>query len=168
MIILKTLLLIMALAPTDAKWQRVTTEQHISFLFPNTSQTFKRETGNVTSTVYQTKDLVCVFGVVCSDFSAQQIDPKSENLASLYEQLRQSSLEIPTAVLKGEQTVPYENMLIKEIEYSIIKDNYEMTYFKRFVFCGQYIYQISIGGRTRHLDKIKEEREIFFNSINFL
>ena len=58
-------------------------------------------------------------------------------------------------------------MLIKEIEYTILKDKYEMTYFKRFIFRENYIYQISIGGRTRHQDIILEEKEIFFNSITF-
>lgn len=58
-------------------------------------------------------------------------------------------------------------MLIKEIEYTILKDKYEMTYFKRFIFRENYIYQISIGGRTRHQDVILKEKEIFFNSITF-
>ena len=40
-----------------------------------------------------------------------------------------------------------ENMIIKEIQYSIYKDKYEMTYIKRFIFRDNYIYQISIGGR---------------------
>ena len=70
-------------------------------------------------------------------------------------------------MIKRENTVPYENMLIKEIEYTIIKDNYEMTYFKRFIFRENYIYQISIGGRTRHSEILKQEKEIFFNSVSF-
>lgn len=167
MLILKTLLLLAALLPTDSKWQRVTTDQHISFLFPNNSQTLKRDNDGIKSTIYQTKDLVCVFGVVCSDFSRKNIDMSVENLQTLYEQFKKSSINIPTAILKGERTIPYEDMLIKEIEYSILKDNYEMTYFKRFIFRDNYVYQISIGGRTRHLDILNEERETFFNSVNF-
>ena len=51
--------------------------------------------------------------------------------------------------------------------YSIIKDKYEMTYFKRFIFRDKMVYQITIGGKTRLLDILKKEREIFFNSIYF-
>lgn len=70
-------------------------------------------------------------------------------------------------ILKEEKTIPYENMIIKEIQYSIYKDKYEMTYIKRFIFRDNYIYQISIGGRTRHMSVIQNEMETFFNSISF-
>lgn len=76
-------------------------------------------------------------------------------------------MSLKTAILKKENTVPCEGMLIKEIEYSVMKDKFEMTYFKRFIFRENYIYQISIGGRTRHLDMIEKEKEIFFNSVSF-
>lgn len=89
------------------------------------------------------------------------------NAVALYEQLRNGSVDMESAILKNEQTIPYENMLIKEIEYSIIKDKYEMTYFKRFIFRDKMVYQITIGGKTRLLDILKKEREIFFNSIYF-
>lgn len=68
---------------------------------------------------------------------------------------------------KKKKTIPYENMIIKEIQYSIYKDKYEMTYIKRFIFRDNYIYQISIGGRTRHMSVIQNEMETFFNSISF-
>lgn len=42
-----------------------------------------------------------------------------------------------------------------------------MTYFKRFIFKNKYIFQISIGGRSRHRDIIEAEKDIFFNSISF-
>ena len=58
-------------------------------------------------------------------------------------------------------------MLIKEIEYSIIKDKHEMTYFKRFIFRDNYIYQISIGGLNRYTETLLKQREIFFNSFTF-
>lgn len=165
MLIVKLLLLIVSVFPQDSRWQRITTDQHISFLFPNNVQELKQNTGEIPSRVYQTKDLTCVFGVVCSDFSAMSLD--QNNVLLLYEQLKKGSLDIKTAILKDEKTIPYEGMLIKEIEYSIIKDNFEMTYFKRFIFRDNMVYQITIGGRTRHSDILKREREIFFNSITF-
>lgn len=168
MLIIKLLLFFSSLLPTDARWQRIQTEQHISFLFPNNVQKLHKEINGIHSYIYQTKDLTCVFGVVCSDFSNQKIsfsDP--DNILAIYEQLKKGSIDMETAILKNEQTVPYENMLIKEIEYSIIKDKYEMTYFKRFIFRNNIVYQITIGAKTRHLDILKEEREIFFNSLSF-
>lgn len=167
MLLLKILLIALALTPADGKWQRIQTTEHISFLFPNHAQTIKKIINDIPSTIYQTKDLTCVAGVVCSDMSVKKIKMTPEIVSALYEELKNSSLKMETAILKKETTVPYEGMLIKEIEYSIIKDKFEMTYFKRFIFRENYIYQLSIGGRTRHLDIIQQERETFFNSVTF-
>lgn len=169
MLFLQILLLTLAtlLPQEDARWQRVKTDDQLSFLFPNHPQTLKRMVNGIPSNIYQTKDLACVFGVVCSDFSSKKIQLNEEYALLIYEELKKGSISMETAILKNEQTVPYGNMLIKEIEYSIIKDNYEMTYFKRFIFRDQYIYQISIGGRSRHRNIIEEERDIFFNSLLF-
>lgn len=167
MLILKLLFLWSALFPQSGGWQRIETGQRISFLFPNGAQHLKKETNGILSDIYQTKDLACVLGVVCSDFSNQKIGLNRENTLALYEQLKNGSVDMETAILKNERTVPYENMLIKEIEYSIIKDNYEMTYFKRFIFRENMVYQITIGARTRLLDILQKERDIFFNSVYF-
>lgn len=157
----------MTLLPTTTKWERVNTGEQISFLFPNTPQKLKKLVNGIPSTIYQTKDLTCVAGVVCSDLSAKKINITAEYAQTLYEEFKKATLSLETAKLKNEKTIPYENMLIKEIEYSIIKDKFEMTYFKRFIFKDNYIYQITIGGRTRHMDIIQEEREILFNSVAF-
>ena len=167
MLIIKLMLLLATLLPQNNGWQRIQTKQHISFLFPNKAQHIKNTTKGIPSDIYQTKDLACVFGVVCSDFSNQPVEMNQTNAVALYEQLRNGSVDMESAILKNEQTIPYENMLIKEIEYSIIKDKYEMTYFKRFIFRDKMVYQITIGRKTRLLDILKKEREIFFNSIYF-
>lgn len=167
-LLFKILFIALTLLPAENNtWQRIKTNEQISFLFPNHPQKLNKLVNGIPSTIYQTKDLTCVAGVVCSDLSAKKIKLTDEIALALYEELKKGSLNIKTAILKNETTVPYDNMLIKEIEYSIIKDNYEMTYFKRFIFRGNYIYQISIGGRSRHMELIKKEREIFFNSISF-
>ena len=167
MLLFKILFIALTILPVDGKWQRIKTDEKISFLFPNNKQKLNRTTNGIPSTIYQTKDLTCVFGVVCSNMSSKKIDLTNETALALYHELKTGSLEVPTAILKQEITVPYENMLIKEIEYSIIKDKFEMTYFKRFIFRENFIYQISIGGRTRHLDIILKEKNVFFNSILF-
>lgn len=164
---LKIMFLLLTLLPIDQKWQRIDTEEKISFLLPNSPQKLKKMNNGILSTIYQTKDLTCVAGVVCSDMSSKNIDISGEYALKLYEELKKGTLSLETAILKEEKTIPYDNMLIKEIKYSVLKDNFEMTYFKRFIFRENYIYQISIGGRTRHLDIIEKEREIFFNSVSF-
>lgn len=164
---LKILLLATTLFTSDTKWQRINTDQQISFQFPNYPQKIERLVHGIPSTIFQTKDITCVAGVVCSDVSAKNITLTSENAPLFYEELKKGTLSIETATLKDERTIPYENMLIKEIEYTIIKGKYEMTYFKRFIFRNNYIYQLSIGGRTRHRDIIMQTREMFFSSVIF-
>lgn len=166
-LLLKFFLIALTLLPANDNWQRISTTEHIAFLFPNNPQKLKKMVNGIPSTIYQTKDLTCVAGVVCSDMSAKKIKLTGETALAIYEELKAGTLNMETAILKNELTVPYENMLIKEIEYSIIKDKYEMTYFKRFIFRDNFIYQISIGGRSRHMNIIQKEREIFFNSITF-
>ena len=72
-----------------------------------------------------------------------------------------------TAKLTSEKRIPSKNVEIWEITYTIMKELEEMTYYKRFIFRDNYIYQISIGGRTRHMSVIQNEMETFFNSISF-
>lgn len=167
MLILKILLIALSLLTTDGKWIRVNTSEHVSFLFPNAPQKLKQKVNGIPSTIYQTKDLVCVAGVVCSDFSVKKIKMTNEVAQALYKELKAGTLSIETAILKNETTVPYKNMLIKEIEYSVIKDKHEMTYFKRFIFRDNFIYQISIGALNRYTDTLLKQREIFFNSFTF-
>ncbi len=161
------LTLVAFLPEEDLKWQRVNTDEQISFLFPNHPQKLEKLVQGIPSTIYQTKDLTCVAGVVCSDLSNKNIKLDQETATLFYEELKKGTLAMETAILKNESSVSYDNLLIKEIEYSIIKGKYEMTYYKRFIFRDNYIYQISIGGRTRHLDILQKEREVFFNSITF-
>lgn len=167
MLFTKFFFLLLAFLPIGNEWIRIQTDQHISFLMPYRPEKLQKTIDGIPSYIYQTKDLTCIFGVVCSDFSAKGIKITRENTQRLYEELRTGSLSQETAALKGEKTLSFDNMIIKEIEYSIFKDNYEMTYFKRFIFRDKYVYQITIGGRTRFLDILEEGKEIFFNSISF-
>lgn len=164
--LLRLIYLLTALFPHSDTWERITTDQ-ISFLFPNHPQKLERLINNIPSTIYQTKDLACVLGIVCSDISAMGISITPENISPLYEEFKAGSLMLETAQLKKEITIPSDSVFIKEIEYTIMKDNHEMTYFKRFIFKNKYIFQISIGGRSRHRDIIETKKEIFFNSISF-
>lgn len=167
MLLLKILLLFLPVLPSHTNWLRIETQQHISFLLPYKPEYIRKTIGDIPSYIYQTKNLTSVFGVVCSDFGAKGIEIDNENVQRLYRELKTGSLSMESAYLKNEKTIPYENMIIKEIEYSVFKDDYEMTYFKRFIFRDNYVYQITIGGRTRFSNEIKAEKDIFFNSVTF-
>lgn len=167
MILLKLLIIALLLPVGEEKWIRVETDQHVSFLFPNTPQKIEKNVDGIPTVIYQTKDLVCVAGIVCSDMTSKNYPPDKATAALLYEEMKKSTLSMGNVTLRNEISVPDENMLIKEIEYTIIKDKNEMTYFKRFIFRNNYIYQITIGARNRFMDMLKTEKEIFFNSITF-
>lgn len=43
-----------------------------------------------------------------------------------------------------------------------------MTYFKRFIFRDNCMYQVSIGAKTEDLKEMEPQKNKFFNSIAFL
>ena len=166
MLLIKISLLFSLLLPDSGKWQRIQTPECISFLFPNTPEKIVNTNNGIRSTIYQTKDLTCVFGIVCSDMSSKKIRITSEYAQILYEELKKGSLSIETAILKEEKTIPYENMIIKEIPEPLVDVDGPLQ-FQPALLDYNDIYQISIGGRTRHMSVIQNEMETFFNSISF-
>ena len=155
---MKILLLALSLiTPEETTWVRVNAPEGISFLFPNAPQKITKNVDGIPTVIYQTKDLACVAGVVCSDLSAKHLRMDGKMALQIYENMKAATLEMETVVLRDEMTVPYDNMLIKEIQYSITKDNHEMTYYKRFIFRDNHIYQINIGAQNRYSDLLEKE-----------
>lgn len=74
---------------------------------------------------------------------------------------------MPTAKLTGEKRIPDAETDIREISYTIMKDGEEMTYFKRFIFRDNCMYQLTIGGKTEDLEELNSQRDKFFNSVKF-
>ena len=103
--LLRLLFLLTAFFPGSIPWERITTDQ-ISFLFPNHPQKLEKLINNIPSTIYQTKDLTCVLGVVCSDISVTGISITPENIPLLYEEFKKGSLLRETAKLKNETNIP--------------------------------------------------------------
>ena len=137
---MKILLLALSLiTPEETTWVRVNAPEGISFLFPNAPQKITKNVDGIPTVIYQTKDLACVAGVVCSDLSAKHLRMDGKMALQIYENMKAATLEMETVVLRDEMTVPYDNMLIKEIQYSITKDNHELTYYKRFIFRDNHI-----------------------------
>ena len=160
MLLIKISLLFSLLLPDSGKWQRIQTPECISFLFPNTPEKIVNTNNGIRSTIYQTKDLTCVFGIVCSDMSSKKIRITSEYAQILYEELKKGSLSIETAILKEEKTIPYENMIIKEIQYSIYKDKTYPPYVCHSKRNGN-ILQFYILPRSYRKDKRSSELVLF-------
>ena len=60
----------------------------VMLVFPNTPEKIVNTNNGIRSTIYQTKDLTCVFGIVCSDMSSKKIRITSEYAQILYEELK--------------------------------------------------------------------------------
>lgn len=155
------------LTAQDKGWiEHKSEESKISFKFPNKVQVLNKELNGIKSQVFQTKDLTCVLGIVASKF--EKYDFSHEPIADIYKEMKEGSLIDKSAVLLNEHSTIYKRMLVKEIKYSIFYKKMEYTYYKRFIFRGHYIYQISIGAMNRHTKELEAKKEKFFNSITFL
>lgn len=133
---------------------------------PNKIQVLKKELNEIKSQVFQTKDLTCVYGIVASKFKDYNFS--RQPITDIYKEMKEGSLFEGSAILMNEHSTIYKKMLVKEIKYSTLHQKTEYTYYKRFIFRGNYIYQISIGAMTRHANELDANKEIFFNTINFL
>ena len=58
-------------------------------------------------------------------------------------------------------------MEIREIKYTIVKDGREMTYYRRFIFRGNCMYQITIGAYSDDLAELEVQKKKFFDSVSF-
>lgn len=141
-------------------------ESKISFKMPNKIQILNKELNSIKSQVFQTKDLTCIYGIVASRFKKYNFS--KEPINDIYKEMKAGSLYDNSAILLDEHSTIYKKMLVKEIKYSTVHQKTEYTYYKRFIFRGHYIYQISIGAMSRHANELEANKEIFFNTINFL
>ena len=147
MSILKIILIgILCLAPEKDGWVRINGDNYISF---------------------QTKNITCVFGAVCTQLTKEKGVLDEYTINQLYISMKKESVSMPTAKLTGEKRIPDVDMDIREISYTIMKDEEEMTYFKRFIFRDNCMYQLTIGGKTEDLEELESQRDKFFNSVKF-
>ncbi len=154
------------LSPDSKEWIRTKSNtSNISFKMPLKHQHIHSNQNGIQSEIFQTKDLTCVYGIVASKFKNTNFN--QQPIDKIYNVMKEGSLLEQSAVLKSEQTVAYQKMLIKEIQYSIVKEKMEYIYYKRFIFRNNFVYQISIGAFNRHLNELEANKDIFFNSIKF-
>ncbi len=139
----------------------------ISFELPEAPYLRNQELNGITSEVFSHRDAANIYGIVASDFSGLDLDFNHSDPTEYYNQLKEGSLLSSDARLISEQAVSYKRMLGKEIVYTMMVGKLEFTYFKRFFFKGEFIYQIAIGGPTRMKQVLLDKKQIFFNSIQF-
>ena len=73
MSILKIILIgILCLAPEKDGWVRINGDNYISFSFPSRGERFKKEVNNMRSWIFQTKNITCVFGAVCTQLTKEK------------------------------------------------------------------------------------------------
>jgi hypothetical protein len=149
-------------------WVKTKSEKSkISFELPETPNVRNQELNGITSEIFSHRDAANIYGIVASDFSGLDLDFNHSDPTEYYNQMKQGSLLSNNTRLISEQSVSYQRMLGKEITYTVMVGNLEYTYFKRFFFRDQFIYQIAIGGPTRMKQVLLDKKQIFFRSIQF-
>ena len=168
MSILKIILIgLLVLAPEKDGWVRINGDNYISFFFPSRGERLKKEVNGMRSWIFQTKNITSVFGAVCTQLTKEKGVLDAYTVNQLYISMKKESVALPSANLVSETVIPSKNMEIWEICYTVMKDEHEMTYFKRFIFRDNCMYQLTIGGKTEDLEEIKPQKEKFFNSVRF-
>jgi hypothetical protein len=151
----------------EKKWIEHKSEvSKISFKMPNELHVYNKENNGIKTTIFQAKDLTCMYGVVASFFGKQ--DFTHQPIDEIYKEMKEGSLLEDAAIFVSEQTCVYQRMLVKEMKYTTLHKGMEYTYYKRFIFRGSFIYQISISAATRHTQELEAQKEIYFNSFTFL
>lgn len=160
------LILLNSLATVE-DWVRIQTKQEISFLFPTQGKQTRKDAGELKAWIYETQNTDCLFGVVCTPSPLRQGFFSSVDVQRIYNEMRDASVDMPDTELVEEKLIPVQGMSIRQICYTVISKEVKFTYYKRFVFRGNYIYQLTIGGKSETADKWKSQREKFFDSVQF-
>lgn len=168
MSILKFILIgLIAFTQQKEEWVKIKGDYQITFLFPSRGERLKKDVNNIRSWIYQTKNATCVFGVVCTQLTKEKGVLDAYTLNQLYIAMRKELIAMPTAKVLSEKRIPSKNTEIWEINYTVEKDKEEMTYFKRFIFRDNCMYQVSIGAKTQDMEELEPQMRKFFNSVVF-
>ena len=98
MLILKIILIgFLCLAPEKDGWVRINGDNYISFSFPSRGERFKKEVNNMRSWIFQTKNITCVFGVVCTQLTKEKGVLDEYTINQLYISMDKESVSVPRA-----------------------------------------------------------------------
>lgn len=166
--ILNLLLLVLFTANAQVDWQTtIDKKSKISFKLPGKPNIQNKTLNGITTQIFSYRDAATVFGVVASDFSAKKLNFNHSDYSELYEQMKKSSIKADAKFIT-ENSIPYQQLLGKEIIYTEIIRKKEYTYYKRFFFHNNFIYQIVVGGPSRFKKLLLDKKQLFFNSVTFL
>ncbi len=169
-IIITTIAVVFTFSVTQAqvKWKKTISEKSkISFSLPDKPHIQNKEIDGIQTQVFSYRDAATVFGIVASDFSAKKFNFNNSDHTEFYEHMKKSSLNAKCKLVV-ENSIPYQQLLGKEIIYTEMIGKKEYTYYKRFFFHNHFIYQIVIGGPSRLKQVLIDKKRFFFNSVTFL
>ncbi|MBP3420541.1 MAG: hypothetical protein J6K74_08140 [Marinifilaceae bacterium] len=148
------------------EWHKVESGEGVTFTMPGEVSKEVSIQDGVPTYIFKSRDLNCIFGVVCSNFSDKPEMLKPEYHGSLVEILKSGSIpKEEYGKLAAEKLVQKESPLIYEINYTTEKNKIQWSYIKRFIITNSHIYQFTIGAKTRNTDQLKFEAMLFFDSI---
>ncbi len=150
----------------SGEWHNVETGEGVTFTMPGeAAHEFSIQDGAPTH-IYKSRDLNCIFGAVCSNFSNKKEMLAPEYHGSLVEILKLGSIpKEDYGKLVSEKLIQKDAPLIYEINYTTESNNIQWSYIKRFIITDSHIYQFNIGAKTRNTDQLKFESNLFFDSI---
>ena len=153
--------------PETEDWVHIRTKQNITFLFPSRGEQTKQDAGQLKAWIYRTGNADCIFSVVCTPATLSQGSLSGAQVQRIYNEMRDGSVDMPDTELKEEKRIPAEGMYIRQICYTVTSAEQEYTYYKRFIFRGNYIYQLTIGGKSANLPEWRPQIARFFDSVAF-
>lgn len=149
-----------------AEWFRVDADG-VSFMMPQRPEESVQTENGIPAHIYRTRNFLCIFGAVCSDFSGNAEMLAPEYRGRMIEILKAGSVpKEEYGKLSGERLVSEENPFIYEITYTVQHDKIQWSYVKRFVIDGLHLYQFTAGSKTRHSDELKVESKRYFDSVS--
>lgn len=107
MLILKIILIgFLCLAPEKDGWVRINGDNYISFSFPSRGERFKKEVNNMRSWIFQTKNITCVFGVVCTQLTKEKGVLDEYTINQLYISMKKNPFPCPRQNSPGRKGFP--------------------------------------------------------------
>lgn len=151
------------------EWHKVETGEGVTFTMPGEAvHEFSIQDGVLTH-IYKSRDLNCIFGAVCANFSNKKEMLAPEYHGSLVEILKLGSIpKEDYGKLVSEKLIQKDAPLIYEINYTTESNKIQWSYIKRFIITDSHIYQFTIGAKTRNTDQLKFESTLFFDSIELM
>ncbi len=137
-------------------------------MMPTTPSTDWQISDGIPTYIYSSRDLTCIYRVVCSDFSKNPEILNIEYRGRMLELLKAGSIPMEDyGKLTSEKFINEEEPFVYEIRYTAEYERKQWSYIKHFIIEGDYLYQFTIGSKTRNYDELVEAANRFLSSYLF-